>query len=262
MDGRLLYAIGDVHGRSDLLARLLDAIASDASRGGAEPRVIFLGDIVDRGPDSRGALQMVADTLKRWPTSRLLLGNHDDALLAFFEGRSLGEDGFVTWQGQGGRETLLSYGADPDDPKAARRLLRERYGEHHALLASASVILVGEIFAFVHGGIDPGRRLDAQTRRDCLNIRGRFMNHVGRLDRIVVHGHTPQKPPIAVATENRISMDTGAYASDVLTALVIDRRAGRLETLATTREGGTAYGMPVPKDRGLGTALDLFRALA
>ena len=88
------------------------------------------------------------------------------------------------------------------------------------------------------------------------------MNHVGLLERVVVHGHTPQRPPVAVATENRISLDTGAYFSGVLTALVIDRRTRTLETLATREDGRLRRGEPAPLDRGLGTVLDAFAAAA
>jgi serine/threonine protein phosphatase 1 len=262
MDHPLLYAIGDVHGRADLLAGLLDAIDVDARRAGAEPGVMFLGDIIDRGPDSFDALELVGETLKRWPSSRLLLGNHDDALLSFFKGDSLGGDWFGIWLGQGGRETLLSYGVDPDDPKDARRMMRGRHDDHRQILQAASLMEIDTDFAFVHAGINPNRSLDSQTRRDCLNIRSRFMNHVGRLERIVIHGHTPQRPPRAVATENRISLDTGAYFSDVLTALVVDSRTRRIETIATSPGCSTLRGSPDRLDRGFGTAIELFRGAA
>jgi serine/threonine protein phosphatase 1 len=259
---RLVYAIGDVHGRADLLARLLDTIDADAAHVGCEPTVRFLGDIVDRGPDSRGALDQVAETLRRWPTSRLLLGNHDDALLSFLEGETCDGEWFDVWQNQGGRETLVSYDVDPDEPETAQNIMRKRYPEHRALLKNASLIEIDETFAFVHAGVDPDRPIDRQIRRDCLHIRARFMNHVGRLDRIVVHGHTPQKPPRALATENRISLDTGAYFSGVLTALVIDEGEKMIRTIATTKKGGIVHGVPEGRDRGLGTALDLFDAVA
>lgn len=258
LDRPLLYAIGDIHGRADLLNELLAAIADHASEDGAIPSVVFLGDIIDRGPDSRACLDLVRDTLLRWPTSRFILGNHDDCLLSFFEGKSPRDGWYERWLSQGGDTALRSYGVDPGDPKGARRFLREHHFDHHQLLAKASIIEIDEDFIFVHAGVNPARRPEEQTRRDCLFIRKRFMEHVGPLGRVVVHGHTPQSPPRAVATENRISLDTGAYFSGVLTALVIDRRTQTLETLATRPDGGIVRGTPARLDRGQGTVLDRF----
>jgi serine/threonine protein phosphatase 1 len=106
---RLTYAIGDVHGRADLLQPLLAFIASDAVRRGQEPRVIFLGDIVDRGSDSRGAMELVASTLKRWPSSRLLLGNQDDYFLHVVTEDAPDERILALWLRNGGTTTLESY---------------------------------------------------------------------------------------------------------------------------------------------------------
>ncbi|KQT53007.1 MULTISPECIES: metallophosphoesterase family protein [unclassified Aureimonas] len=262
MDRSLLYAIGDVHGRADLLADLLQAIEDHAAQAGRTHRIYFLGDIIDRGPDSRACLDLVRDTLARSPTSRLILGNHDDYLLSFFDGKSFKESWFQLWMNQGGRETLLSYGVDPSNPKVARKSLRERFGHHHRMLTLASIMEYDDDFVFVHAGIDPSRSLEKQTRSDCLTIRRRFLEHVGPLGHIVVHGHTIQSPPRAVATENRISLDTGAYSSGTLTALVIDRQARTLETLSTQPDGRVLSGSPVRLDRGLGTVLDGFAEAA
>jgi serine/threonine protein phosphatase 1 len=106
---RLTYAIGDVHGRSDLLRSLLAFIASDAEHRGQEPRVILLGDIVDSGPDSRGAMDLVASTLKRWPSSRLLLGNHDDWFLHVVTEDVPDERILALWLRNGGDATVTSY---------------------------------------------------------------------------------------------------------------------------------------------------------
>ena len=118
LDRPRLYAIGDVHGRADLLERLLGAIEADAKKAGVPPSVVFLGDIVDRGPDSRACLDLVRDTLARWPGSRLLLGNHDDCLLSFFGEASLKDPWFASGSTRAG--------AKRSSPTASMPTIRRR----------------------------------------------------------------------------------------------------------------------------------------
>lgn len=255
MPARRIYAIGDVHGRADLLAPLLDFIAGDSEAAGRAPEVVFLGDIVDRGRDSRRALQLVVETLRRWPGSRLILGNHDSWFLSYLRGdRSVAS----LWLPQGGLETLDSYLPDGRGPDGADAFIRETFPEHLAALEEASLMRFENGFAFVHAGVAPGRPLDAQLERDCLWIREPFLDHVGTLSHVVVHGHTPLHPPRPEITENRISLDTGAFATDVLTVMSLDPDAGALAFHATGAGGKVQPIAPVRLDRGLGTVLDRF----
>jgi serine/threonine protein phosphatase 1 len=217
----LTYAVGDIHGRYDLLESLLAFIDSDAERRRQEHRVIFLGDIVDRGPDSKNCIELVASTLNRWPKSKLILGNHDDWFL-----QALGGDGpdpavVRAWFNNGGLPTILNYDYEADLHYARQAITRE-YEHHIALFRQASMIELDGTFAFVHAGINPGRAIDDQTRKDCLWIREPFFEHDAPLSHVVVHGHTiteSRRPAIAL---NRISVDTGAVATGNLTALIID----------------------------------------
>jgi serine/threonine protein phosphatase 1 len=253
---RLTYAIGDVHGRSDLLRSLLAFIASDAERRGQEPRVIFLGDIVDRGPDSRGAMDMVASTLKRWPTSRLLLGNHDDYFLHVVteevpDGRILD-----LWLNSGGMATLESY-APFDDVEDARTTVRIDFADHLDLLRSASLIETDGPFAFVHAGIDPAKPVDAQDRKDYLTIRRGFLDHLGPMTHTVVHGHsiTDSRQPEIVG--HRIALDTGAYGTGHLTALIIDPATDELKFASTFQCGSEiTVGFVDPVQPGIGVGPD------
>lgn len=234
----LTYAIGDVHGRADLLRPLIDFIATDAAERGREPRVFFLGDIVDRGPDSRGALDLVAATLRRWPRSRLVLGNHDDAFLHAMTADPPDADTVAVWLDNGGDRTLLGY-AEGGDLAAARAVFGRDCAEQARLLRAASLIEVDGRYAFVHAGIDPARPVDRQERRDCLTIRRRFLDHAGPLSHVVVHGHTITETRRPTLSESRISIDTGAFATGRLTAAVIDPAEPDVRFAMTAAGGGT-----------------------
>ncbi|MBO1905337.1 metallophosphoesterase [Microvirga sp. 3-52] len=252
---RLTYAIGDVHGRSDLLRSMLAFIASDAERRGQEPRVIFLGDIVDRGPDSRGAMELVARTLKRWPSSRLLLGNHDDYFLHIVTEDVPDERILALWLRNGGRATLESY--DPlGDFDDARMTVRIDFADHLDLLRSASLIDTDGSFAFVHAGIDSGKPVDAQNRKDCLTIRKGFLDYPGPLSHTVVHGHSITDSKLPEVVGSRIALDTGAYATGRLTALIIDPAADGLEFACTAQSNGRISVQECPHLQGLETILD------
>lgn len=252
----LIAAIGDVHGAAGLLSTLLQGLDTVTAGRQATMEIIFLGDIVDRGPDSCGALDLVVEAIANHPKSQLLIGNHDWWLLQFLKGE-LDRDAVDNWLDQGGAATLASYGAAPDrDLDAIRhRILKDR-PEHLELLSGAATITVDGSFAFVHAGIDPRRPIDRQDPHDCLWIRAPFLNHIGRLSHVVVHGHQPQKGGRPVVTENRISMDTGAVFTGRLAAVVIERDSDQLEFFAATAAGGFAAVEPDRLDRGLGTLLD------
>jgi len=225
-DGRALYAIGDIHGRLDLITELLTKIADDAGRHpeDSERRLIFLGDYIDRGMQSRGVVETLLS--KPWSgfASTFLMGNHEEAMLDFLEGRSDG----IAWLSYGGVETLLSYGVPvpslPSDGPAAmdlREALRQAVPMAHVDFLSSCVLSHTEgDYVFVHAGVRPGRTMEQQTRRDLLWIRDDFLR--ARLPlpgKVVVHGHTICEVPQDLG--HRIDIDTGAFVSGRLTCLVI-----------------------------------------
>ncbi|WP_167591602.1 metallophosphoesterase [Jiella endophytica] len=251
-----IVAIGDVHGESGLLKRFLAGVDRLAARSGISPAIYLLGDLVDRGDDSRGALDIAADVVAERPGSKLLLGNHDEWLLRFLE-HDLSMEEILNWLGQGGAETIASYGQSPSDPpEKVRRAIAEGWPQHLKLLREASAILLKGPFAFVHAGVDPSRPLTDQRRHDCVWIRAPFMNHVGRLSHVVLHGHTPQKSGLPTVTENRLSLDTGAVFTGRLTGAWVNTRSGGVSCLQVSHDEDFHEVAPRRLDRGFGTAMD------
>jgi serine/threonine protein phosphatase 1 len=220
--GELLYAIGDIHGSADLLIELLRRIEQDAARDDADrKRLVFLGDYIDRGPESRRVLDiLIAQRPASFEVS-FLKGNHEKLLLDF-----LADAGSLSaWRRNGGDATMLSYGVDvaglersgaaPDNWRAAFQdaLPQSHRAFFEVLELQASV---GD-YLFVHAGVLPGVPLDAQHEDDLLWIRYEFLNYPGEFGKVVVHGHTPCTLPEARA--NRIGIDTGAVFTARLTAL-------------------------------------------
>ena len=231
-DHHRIYAIGDVHGRLDLLDRLADLIEEDAARQPDEAAVlwIFLGDYVDRGPDSAGVIERVMALSGADGARRLALcGNHEFALIKF-----LGEAQFgPTWMAWGGGPTLRSYGVkqpklsiDAEGWERAREDFERALPDAHRafLLDLPFTHEVGRYF-FVHAGVRAGTALDAQTPEDLLMIREDFLEGPPAFPRVIVHGHTPQR---RASDEGwRIGVDTGAYATGVLSAACIEERGVR-----------------------------------
>lgn len=227
-DGARYYVIGDIHGRLDLFEALIDAIEDDnSSRPGAESHVILLGDLVDRGPDSAG---VIART-REWQgkrSVRVLVGNHEEMMLGAFERPEV----LRHFLKHGGRETVLSYGLSRKQFNAMS--LSELFEllpklvpqEERDYIANFEEMIVAGDFVFVHAGIDPKVPLEEQKRKDLLWIRDRFLNHEGPLDKVVVHGHTIFDRVMDCG--NRIGIDTGAFRSGVLTALVLEGEQRRV----------------------------------
>jgi serine/threonine protein phosphatase 1 len=222
--GRLIYAIGDIHGRADLLAGLLETIQADseAARPEEPPVVITLGDYVDRGPDSRGVIeQTIAAAASGRFEFRALKGNHEEILLDFLEDPQTAP----AWRDFGGMQTLLSYGVPPPRPRARpedwveiREKFRDQFPvEHLAFISGLELMAVYGDYAFVHAGARPGLALEAQDQRALLWIRNEFLEADHAFGKIIVHGHTPAPTPFVGPT--RINVDTGAYATGVLTAV-------------------------------------------
>lgn len=218
-----IYAIGDVHGRADLLQELLVAIdEDDAARTPKRRQLILLGDLIDRGADSCGVVE-AAMALQAEQRARILAGNHEELLLLAHDGDVEAAKVFAR---AGGRETMLSYGVSQRDYDGADfygliDLLRTHVpAEHIAFLRTLEdVIEVGD-YAFVHAGIKPGVPLSAQDTRHLRWIRREFLDSRADHTRFIVHGHTITEE--VDERHNRIGIDTGAYASGRLTALGID----------------------------------------
>lgn len=214
---RPIYAIGDVHGRADLLRALLDAIEADA--GAHVPRIIFLGDIIDRGPDSKEALELVDEALDRFPGSQLILGNHDEYLLHALEGLLTDTDVTKWLNEHGGRATIDSYlpgaGASIDQFTS---FVHQWYDHHHILLRQATDKVIIGNYCLVHAGIRPGVPIADQNTYDMRWIREEFLEHRGSFEHVIVHGHAPTDSGMPEVHANRIALDTGACFSDRLTA--------------------------------------------
>ncbi|MEJ0023478.1 MAG: metallophosphoesterase family protein [Alphaproteobacteria bacterium] len=221
--GRCLYAIGDVHGRADLLDALLNKIAA-AARRGEQATLIFLGDYVDRGPQSRQVIDRVLRLRDHEHDVRFLRGNHEAALLDFL----INPEGGRTWMALGGAETLYSYGVSPpgrgasaEEMKAASRAFNAALPPSHFefLQRLETFIRLGD-YLFVHAGLRPGRSLDEQSEDDMLEIRDTFLKSKARWPYVVVHGHSPVSE--AKSAGGRIALDTGAYATGKLSAVRLE----------------------------------------
>ncbi len=219
-DGAPIYAVGDIHGRADLLADLLAAIAGDA--GGARHELIFLGDYVDRGPDSRGVIDLILGaSANPAVTAVAIKGNHEEAMLEFLADATFGP----VWAQHGGGATLLSYGVEPPSnrmdhgqwERARLALLGALPSAHLAFLNGLQLFERRGDYLFVHAGIRPGVPLEDQSARDMMWIRREFLDHGKPLGHVVVHGHTPESEPFEGV--HRIGVDTGAYYSGRLTAV-------------------------------------------
>jgi serine/threonine protein phosphatase 1 len=224
--GTRIYAIGDIHGRLDLLTGLHGLIAEHAARSPAARRLlVYVGDYIDRGPDSAGVLDLLLDHPLAGFETVHLLGNHEDSMLQFTEDLSIGP----AWFNYGGLDTLRSYGVeirfDPGrDAQELRRLqieCRRRVPRRHVeFLRKLPLMHVEGEYAFAHAGIRPGVAIDRQVRDDVLWIRDEFLHSTADHGKVVVHGHTISFEP--EERSNRIGIDTGAFWSDRLTCLVLD----------------------------------------
>lgn len=224
-EGTRVYAVGDIHGRSDLLTRLLRAIEEDGANGPARRVLVLLGDYVDRGAESRQVLDILLQGMPVGFVVVPLMGNHEDLMLEFLDGDPHG----AVWLPNGGLATLKSYGVDvmmgPSISAAVSGSLRQRFADaisdaHVRLLRSLRFFHEEGDYLFVHAGVRPEVPLDRQDPHDLMWIRREFLNWEEPLGRVVVHGHTIREEP--ELRSNRIGIDTGAYRSERLTALVLE----------------------------------------
>ncbi|MEE8275630.1 MAG: metallophosphoesterase family protein [Alphaproteobacteria bacterium] len=224
-EGQRVYAIGDIHGRADLLHALHAQIAADAADADANMLMtaVYLGDYVDRGPDSKGVIDaLLASPLPGFEAVHLK-GNHEDLMLEFLaDPAAQGQ----LWLFNGGDATARSYGVAVTDEALDRmQRLREELNArippaHFEFLSRLSLAHEVGDYLFVHAGIRPGVALDRQSEQDLIWIRDEFLRSAADHGKVVVHGHTPMHAPEVRA--NRISIDTAAYATDVLTCLVLE----------------------------------------
>ena len=222
-DGHLIYAIGDIHGRADLLDDLLARIANDAERASdaRHKTLVFLGDYIDRGPDSARVIETLLFGLPDGFDARFLKGNHEAMLLDFLDDAAR----LMLWAHNGGEATLASYGVEICETDMASDLaegLRRRFAKalpraHRVFFEHLELMIEFGDYLFVHAGIRPGRPLDKQDPYDLMWIREEFGSHREDFGRLVVHGHTSGPEPII--RPNRICIDTHAWFSGRLTAL-------------------------------------------
>jgi len=223
------YAVGDIHGMSGLLDQLIDLIEADAAIGDDRAVVVFLGDLVNRGPSSRQVIERLIEGPRRsgdvWITLR---GNHDQLLIDAVSGKS--EAAFRQWMQKGGLETLASYGVSKKEASLARARRAIPPSHLRFLEGLPFSYRAGDHF-FVHAGIDPRRPLDRQSEAAMMTIRDPFHRGAHLLPFTVIHGHVPS-PGGPVVAPNRIGIDTGAYSSGVLTAVALreGRQPGFLKT--------------------------------
>jgi serine/threonine protein phosphatase 1 len=221
--GRRIYAVGDIHGRADLLAETLARIDKDLNERPIKASTeIFLGDYIDRGPQSRQVIDLLI-ARRRIRNVVLLKGNHEACALQFLEEPNL----LPAWKDVGGTNTLLSYGVTParsaDSTLAyetAKAFHRAMPAIHRNFLRGLALSFTCGDFFFVHAGVRPGIPLQTQAQQDLLWIREDFLLYEETFSKIIVHGHTPVYEPDI--QPNRINIDTGAYATGKLTCLVLE----------------------------------------
>lgn len=222
-DGVRVYAVGDIHGRIELLNKMLMQIDADLqARPVANSIQVFLGDYIDRGPGSRNVVDRLIERSRTHQTV-CLRGNHEIFLTEFLSNAEV----LPYWVKNGGLETLLSYGLlPPNEPTPTQQTaFANEFGE---ILPSEHVKFLSELkpyftcgeFFFVHAGLRPNVSLDQQRDEDLFWIKQEFLEFKGSFGKMVVHGHTPVMQPDV--RSNRINIDTGAFATGRLTCLVLE----------------------------------------
>ncbi len=231
--GDRVYAIGDIHGRHDLLTNLLDRIGehTESLPPSRSLHIVFLGDIVDRGPQSAEALELLYDLHSSSDSVIVLLGNHEEAMLQALDGDL---DSLRAWMGVGGDATARSFGLEPlrpdEDPRGYLRRLRAAVPRDWVSWLKRLPLSArsGDYF-FCHAGVRPGIPLRRQSRGDLLWIREDFLDDPADHGAVIVHGHSIELE--VSIRHNRIGIDTGAYRTGILTALYLEGE--RREVIST-----------------------------
>ncbi len=228
-EGKRMYAIGDIHGRADLLVELLGMIREDARDFGGRPQVLYLGDYIDRGLQSKQVVELLLEPQLEGFDSIFQKGNHEQAMLDFLDY----PEATAGWLTFGGRETLISYGVDvsvmplmKDMRSLADQLDEVLPDDHRDFLGDGLLSWRAGDYYFVHAGVRPGVALEDQHFEDQLWIRDEFIDSSADHGAVVVHGHTIRPEP--ELKPNRIGLDTGAFHTGILTCLVLEGEQQRI----------------------------------
>jgi serine/threonine protein phosphatase 1 len=218
-----IYCIGDIHGRADLLQQLHQQILTDANNYKGKKTIVYLGDYIDRGEQSRQVIELLISNPLPDFISIYLMGNHEQILLSFLEY----PESSAAWLSFGGKQALNSYGIPlahvptmREVVELAKQLDRKLPDTHRSFLQNCATSWQCGSYYFVHAGIDPNIALDKQGLDDQLWIRGEFLESNKDHGAIVVHGHSITFMPELLP--NRIGIDTGAFSTGVLTCLVLE----------------------------------------
>jgi len=210
------FVIGDIHGCADELRYLVDRLPLASG-----DRLVFLGDYIDRGPDSRGVVSFLLDLKKQLSTVELIFlkGNHEDMLLSFLEIGGAHGDMFLI---NGGKATMASYGLNPNSPSAidAHRVIPSKHLEFYRNLQNYFLMAP---FLCVHAGIDPAKEFAEQTEEELFWIRNKFIFASHRLPYTVLFGHTPQHT-VYFDLPYKVGLDTGLVYGNMLTCLDVDEK--------------------------------------
>ena len=228
-EGNRLYCIGDIHGRVDLLEQLHTLIAGDAEDYSGQKTVIYMGDYIDRGEDSMAVIDTLVNKSLIGFDSVYLRGNHDQSLLDFLQFAEVGPG----WLNHGGMTTLVSYGVktakiparEEDYIELQEALVAQLPDQHLLFFQNTRMSHLSGSYYFVHAGIRPGVDLEKQQNEDLLWVREEFLAYRKNHEKIIVHGHSICDEP--EVRSNRIGIDTGAYMSGRLTALVLEQDTQR-----------------------------------
>lgn len=222
--GQRVYAIGDIHGRDDLFAQVIDLIRADhATRGPAQLTLVLLGDLVDRGPQSSEVVERAINLRAEFPGMRFLIGNHEECFLAALGGDVRRLRYFMRI---GGEATIRSYWKDDASfgsasfEEVAERLPHLVPADHVEFLGEGEDFIEIGDYVFVHAGIRPGVPLEKQSLTDLRWIRDEFLDSLSDHGRMIVHGHSITNEPDEQA--NRIGIDIGAFRSGSLAALGLE----------------------------------------
>lgn len=223
-NGHRVYVIGDIHGRADLLAPLHSKIDEDARSTNNAIHIVYLGDYVDRGLQSRQVIDCIAGFDIQGATRIELMGNHEEVMLAFIEDPV----GHADWLDFGGDATLLSYGVETSGDRSRSETLRTIADDLQNQLPATHLDFLNNLqdsyqlgdYLFVHAGIDPRQPLSQQSTRSLRWMREPFLSNERRYEKVIVHGHTVVDKP--QFRHNRIAIDTGAYYSGRLSCLVLE----------------------------------------